>query len=207
MELVQQINLYRPELGLKRHSVPMGRVQLAASVVVAVVLAWPAWMGWELWTLQSQLRDVTALVADARQQLTAAEQAAVFQDPELRGLDEAAMRSELAELQSQQQVWNTFLPSTDLRYSRFLAAIARRQVPGLWLTRIQLDGNAAGLKLEGQSTDPALVPAFVARLGYEDVLAGVTFRGMHMFQADADTSPAAQVRFVIGTEPTSGAGL
>lgn len=207
MQLVQQINLYRPELSLKRRSLPMGRVQLAASIVLAAVLAWPAWMGWELWTLKRQLRDVTALVADAQQQLTKAEQAAVFQDPELRGLDEAAMRRELADLQSQRNVWNTFLPSTDLRYSRFLAAIARRQVPGLWLTRIELDGNAAGVKLEGQSTDPALVPTFVARLGYEDVLAGVTFRGLHMFQADTDTTSAARVRFVIATEPTSGAGL
>jgi len=207
MELVQQINLYRPDLSLKRRSVSLGRVQMAASFVFALVLVWPAWLGWELWTLQRQLREVKVLLADAQQQLAAAEQQAVFQDPQLRGLDEAAMQRELTELQSQRQAWNAFVPSTELRYSRFLAAIARRQLPGLWLTRIELDGNAAGVKLEGQSTDPTLVPAFVARLGYEDVLAGVTFRGMHIFQADAEQGTAAQVNFVVATEPTPGAGL
>lgn len=207
MEMVQEINLYRVGLSLKRRGTSLARVQVAASFVLVAVLVWPGWMGWELWTLQRQLREVKLLLADTQQQLAMAEQQALLQDPELRGLDEAAMRRELTELHTRRSALTAFMPSEDVRYSRFLAAIARRQVPGLWLTRIELDGNGVGVKLEGQSTDPTLVPAFVARLGYEDVLAGVTFRGLHLFQNEGQQDATAHVSFVIATEPTSGAGL
>lgn len=204
MEAVQQINLYRPALSLKHHRVPLGRLQIAASIALVALLAWPLWKGWTMWTLQRQVHQLTALLAEAKQQLATAEQQALLQDPELRGLNEADMRNELATLTSQHSVWSAFVPSEDIRYSRYLAAISRRQVAGLWLTRIELDGKNAGVRLEGLSTDPALVPAFVSRLGYEDVLAGVAFRGLHIFQPDEKDAPRpSHVGFVIATEPTA----
>lgn len=208
MDMVQQINLYRPALSLKRWRTPLGHLRLAASLVVVTVLAWPAWAGWGLWKVQRQMHEVTALLADAKQQLASAEQEVLLQDPELRGVDEAAMRKELEELEAQRQTWHGFVPSETVRYSHYLAAFSRRQVPGLWLTRIKLSNNGTSVKLEGQSTDPALVPAFVARLGYESVLAGVTFRGLHMFlPEDEKETTAGYVSFVIATEPNPGTGL
>lgn len=205
MEMVQQINLYRPGLSLRRHRLPLGRLQLAASIAIVALLAWPVWKGWTIWSLQRQAQQVTALVTEARQQLATAEQQALLQDPELRDLNEADMRRELATLKAQRESWNALVPNEHVRYSRYLAAISRRQVPGLWLTRIELDGKSTRVRLEGQSTDAALVPAFVSRLGYEDVLAGVAFRGLHIFQRDNDAAPRTdQVSFVIATEPTSG---
>lgn len=207
MATLQQVNLYRPALGLKRRRAPLSRVQLAASVAAFAVLAWPAWEGWRIWTLQQQLREVQAQLAETQRQLTLAEQQALMEDPELRGLDEVSMRRELTDLGAQRKVWSSFVPSEDVRYSRYLKAISRRHLPGLWLTRIELNGNGAAVKLEGQSTDPALVPAFVARLGYEDVLAGVTFRGLHMVKPDDEKdAPTGQVSFVIATDPGAGAG-
>lgn len=208
MDMVQQINLYRSGLSLKRLRAPLGHLRLAVSLLVLTLLASPAWTAWELWTIKRQMREVTVLLADAKRQLASADAEAVLRDPELRGLDEATMRRELAELEAQRQMWNGFVPRENLRYSHYLAAFSRRQVPGLWLTRIEVNKNGANIKLEGQSTNPALVPAFVARIGYENVLAGVTFRGLHMYQPEDEKDAAAgYVNFVIATEPNPGAGL
>ncbi len=60
-------------------------------------------------------------------------------------------------------------------YSGIFRALGQQRVNGVWLTAVSVDGNLADVGIEGRTTDPVLVPAYIARLGKEPVLQGKSF--------------------------------
>jgi Tfp pilus assembly protein PilN len=72
-----------------------------------------------------------------------------------------------------------------------LEALAHQQREGVWLRAIMLgDGHLA---LRGGTTDPALVPAYVATLSAEAALAGVQFNKLSLRRGLAAEAPARMV--------------
>ena len=60
-------------------------------------------------------------------------------------------------------------------FARRLEALAHQHVPGLWLDRMVLAGDAHTLSLSGRSVDADLVPHYLMALAQEPVLAGTRF--------------------------------
>lgn len=66
------------------------------------------------------------------------------------------------------------LPST------YLEGVARQTGEGVWLNRLAVDHRTDHVEIRGHATDPALVPAFVGRLGEEPAFTGERFRRLTM---------------------------
>jgi hypothetical protein len=71
-------------------------------------------------------------------------------------------------------------------FSAKLTALGRRYSARLWLTHIRFNGTTNSIELVGQSTDPAMVPAYLLSLGEEDALAGQRFDQFEITRAEDD---------------------
>lgn len=96
-------------------------------------------------------------------------------------------------------------------YSGYMRAFARQVVPGLWLTGFRVTGDATRISLNGGVTQPELLPAYIQRLGKEEVMQGKPFAALQMQQAKvnpADQSATAPhyVAFTMQSAPESEAG-
>ncbi|HUW26173.1 MAG TPA: PilN domain-containing protein [Gallionella sp.] len=81
-------------------------------------------------------------------------------------------------------------------YSEYMRAFARQIVPGLWLTGFTVTGDAAQISLNGAALNPELLPAYIQRLGKEDIMRGKTFSTLQMQQTRVDADQAATVPYV-----------
>lgn len=82
-------------------------------------------------------------------------------------------------------------------HARYLQALARQSVEGLWLTEVTVAGSGDDIALRGRTLDPELVPDYLRRLGREDALRGVAFNQLS-FQRPVvvDGAAGAQPRFL-----------
>lgn len=60
-------------------------------------------------------------------------------------------------------------------HARYLQALARQSVEGLWLTEVTVAESGDDIALRGRTLDPELVADYLRRLGREDALRGVAF--------------------------------
>jgi hypothetical protein len=57
-------------------------------------------------------------------------------------------------------------------FARYLEALARQTVPGLWLTALELSPQRAMLAIRGRALDSQLVPAYIRSLNREPAFSG-----------------------------------
>jgi hypothetical protein len=74
-----------------------------------------------------------------------------------------------------------------------LDALARPALDGLWLKRIVFDPARGGLALRGATTDPTLVPEYLAELRGDAALAGASFADFRLRRARDEDDGAAAV--------------
>ena len=86
-------------------------------------------------------------------------------------------------------------------YSRYLLAVARQHVPGIWITGIEVTGAGEDVTLRGKSLKPELVPKFVQRLSNEPALEGVQFKVFRLDRPEDEKTKqrAPYVDFLIRT--------
>ena len=82
-------------------------------------------------------------------------------------------------------------------FSNFLEGLARQPVEGLWLRRIEVSNGGAILSLEGSSTGPEKVPAFIKQLREEPAFQGKEFKS---FRIDT-TEGGSHINFTLQTKP------
>jgi len=71
-------------------------------------------------------------------------------------------------------------------FARYLEALAKKAVPGLWLTSFSIKGNGETLALSGMADNPEYIPMLIAALSDESVFQGKTF-GVFKISTDAKT--------------------
>ncbi len=86
-------------------------------------------------------------------------------------------------------------------YSKYLLAVARQHIPGIWITGIEVAGAGDDVTLLGKSLKPELVPQFVQRLSNEPALAGVQFKVFRLDRPENEKTKqrAPYVDFLIKT--------
>ncbi len=86
-------------------------------------------------------------------------------------------------------------------YSKYLVALARQHITGLWLTGFAIAGAGERLTLEGRTTVPELVPRYMQKLADEQTLAGIEFQVFRMTrsQDDARARSPAFIEFMATT--------
>lgn len=179
----QQINLFNPQFELKKHHMSartagLGLGGLALVLLVAGVLAQQALAG-----LEQREAGVKAALAQGE-----AKRDQILRDFPPRKKD-PALAQELAAVEAQRQLLQDAsnvleggkLGNT-LGYAGYFRALAQAKVDGVWLTGVDIAGAGNDFGLQGRALHASLLPAYITRLGQQEVLRGKTFASLDIGQ-------------------------
>jgi len=230
-----QINLYT--LAFRHQPKTFSAVWTVVAVVAIAVGTWA------YYALESyQLRDVRAHRSEAeaqlkqlREQLLALGQ--TTQRIKNKALEDQVARAEIL-LKGRQEFFGRLQTGEFGNrdgYAKFLAALARQRLDGVWLTRVEISGPGSDFAIEGRTIRADLLPGFIKMLRNEDALRGkpigtlslqereIDFKGEQSTQAapagaapvqSGQGGPVPQpgpmvrvVEFTIGTGVAGGTGI
>lgn len=207
--MMQQINLYRPIFRKQEKKFSaLAMLQAGAAIAVGIAIIYGL-IAWQVRDLRGELRQVDKRLAASTKRL---DDATKRFGP---GTKSKLLEEQVADLEKQiaarlrvHELLSRGLFSNTTGYSDFLVAFARQHVTGLWLTGFDIVGAGEDMRLQGQTSDPALVPRYVQRLAAEQPLAGKEFKIFTMSRpADkSDTVSSPYVDFLFRTGPKNEPG-
>jgi hypothetical protein len=190
----QQVNLYQPILGAEKH---LFSARAIAIGLATLLVSLGALAGYAAWRAARVERAIAALEQQQAAQLALAERAAAALRPQesVAELDAAArgLTAEIAARELALGLVRKGLATPGSGFAARLESLARRQLEGLWLRKIVIATGDSRLALEGASTDPRLLPAYLAALGEERALDGARFDHLAMRRATPAEAPAQTV--------------
>jgi cell division protein FtsL len=175
--MAQQINLYQARFRQDKQRFSAKTMLYTAVAVSFVLVSIAAYNGWKIFELQRQANAIEKQFLSAKQQKTDLERK-ITQGHADPALAEKVQRTENL-LKNQQQLRALLQEdffNGDLGYSRYLVALARQHIPGLWLTDISFSGAGRDLSLKGQTVVPELLPSYLQNLSKEALLQGLQFQ-------------------------------
>jgi MSHA biogenesis protein MshI len=191
--VIQQVNLYQPQL--KKAGAPFSAAAIliaTAAVVVGIGLLY-AFMAW-------QIRGLEAAARAAEQQQLQAQARLARATRELVRREDPRLVAEVEQLEDLLNVSEKLLEllrtgefGNREGYAEYLLALSRQHVPGVWLTGLDIRGDGAFMQLQGRSNAPELVPRYLQQLGRERVMSGITF-GVFKMQRPALSDADGAVR-------------
>lgn len=203
--MAQQINLYNPIFLQKKKHFSAATMLQALGLLLAGILAFYGYAVYES-------RTLTKVAADTRQQLQSQSEQIGRLTKEFspqgrsRLLDEEVARA-TARLKQREELLAVLrtggLGNAD-GFSRYLAALARQTVPGVWLTSFSIAGDEAELRLGGRVLHSDLVPAYIRALNREDVMRGRRIAEMRLTAREERETPATAAP---GTSSTAAAAV
>lgn len=194
----QQINLYDPSLLRRNELLSATNLALVSIVWLVIVVAMGAWSRVTAARLEAEAAVTGPQVKALRDQLTALGQAALTRKPD------ASVARELGEANAQLAtrieilaMLRKGLGPEAASFAEYLRGFARQTPAGLWLTGFAVDGDGAGMEIQGRTIDPALIPEYIRRLNGEKAFQGRAFSALQLSvpaqPADAAVSSAANV--------------
>lgn len=204
----QQINLFNPVfLKQKRHFSALAMVQAFALVLVGSLGIY-AFEARQNRVLQAALSDTEKQLVSRRDQLLRFSKEFSEQGAS-RALADDLQRAE-ARLQDRRALLEdlkTGVGGDALGYSRYLGALARQSMQGVWLTGVGIGGKTNDLVIKGRALDSTLVPAYIRALNREPPIAGRRIGELRLTAKDvapatAAASPAPATAPSAAAEPT-----
>lgn len=200
--MAQQINLYNPIfLQKKKHFSAVTMLQALGALLVGIV----AFYGYALF----ESRALTRVADDSRKQLQAqSEQVGRLTrefGPQGRSkvLDEEIARATVR-LKQRSDLLATLrtggLGNTE-GFGRYLSALARQAMPGVWLTGLTIGGDETVLQLNGRVLHADLVPTYIRALNREEVMRGRRIAEMRLTAREEKEAP---VTAAPGANPATG---
>jgi hypothetical protein len=188
--LSQQINLFNPIfLKQKRHFSALTMAQ-ALAVVLVGVLAMYAYQLRQNKTLAGVLAQAEQELEARRSQITRFGKEFSTQGASRALADElAAAETRLAQRRSLLDDVKTGVGGDADGYSRYLSALAREAMPGVWLTGLDIGGKSSALVIKGRALDSALVPAYLRALNREAPLAGRRVDELRLTAKETPSTP------------------
>lgn len=191
----QQLNLFNPIfLRQKKYFSAVTMLQCLGIVLIALIVM-HAFQRWQLAGLGQQLVDAEAQFVSVQQQLTQfaankRQPSGVLQDEILR-LD-AQMKAQEALLY---RLESGELGNTE-GFSRYLNALGRQTMPGVWLTGFRATGAAGPQIIKGRMLQPESLPKYLRMLNKEQALRGHGFAELHIVSRDVKADDAVGARVV-----------
>jgi Tfp pilus assembly protein PilN len=196
----QQVNLlapmYRKQRALFSSRVSIG-ICLLVTACLGVIYAATAWRGSALAGEQVRLAESREVALRRLNELAA----------QLQGKGDPARDATIAQLTAERDRKAQALAAlasrevaTTTGFSPQFIALARQQLNGVWLTRIELAG--AHITLQGGTESEDLLPRYLRRLGGEEVFAGTSFQQAHLERA---AEGGRDLRFELRTHSGVGA--
>jgi Tfp pilus assembly protein PilN len=189
----QQVNLLAP-MYRKQRALFSSRVSIGICLLVAVALAL-IYLG-TVWRGSALANEYTRLVAQRDTSMRRVNELAV----QMQGKADPALEARVAELTAERDRKAQALAALSNRevattagFSPQFIGLARQQLNGLWLTRIELSGSH--VSLQGVTLAQELIPRYLRRLGSEEVFAGTSFMQARLERA----GDGAGLRFELRT--------
>ena len=187
----QQINLFNPVFLYQKKPFAATSMALAAGALVLGLAGLGAWGQLRVARLQGEANAVARQYEAAQKRLAAvsAEFKPRAKDPALAGQLLEAERQHAALRHVAQLIEQGELGDTR-GYAEYFRALAREKADGLWLTAVSIDHAGRDIGVQGRALDPALVPAYLARLRSEPSMQGKAFGSLQMGEAAAPSAAA-----------------
>ncbi len=184
--MFQQINLYEPIFREEHKLFSAATIAVALGLVAAGLLTIAAFSAWRLAGLERELGSVRT--QEAAQQKLIARTDAFIDQGESRARMEARLNTMAQNLERRQLALRYLRGGGGVNgvgaahhgFAERLAALARQQLDGLWLTGVIFTADADDLVLSGGATSAALVPAYLGRLANEPALAGTRLQSIEI---------------------------
>lgn len=191
----QQINLFNPIfLKQKRHFSAVTMAQ-AVGVVLVGVLAMHAFQVRQNHTLAGALAQANEQLEARTVQITRfGTEFSTQGASRLLANELATAEARLAQRRDLLDDVKTGVGGDAQGYSRYLAALARQTMPGVWLTGLDIGGKSGALVIKGRALDSALVPAYMRALSRAAPLAGRRVDEMRL-SAKEPAPPSAGAAF------------
>ena len=168
----RQINLYSPAF---RHQAKKFSAVWTVAAVVAIAAGMSANYAWEA----RQLQDLRARRSEAEAQLKQLREQLVTLGKAVQKTSNKALEAQVAQsgnlLRSRQEFFGRLQTGEFGNrdgYAKFLAALARQRLEGVWLTRVEISGPGSDFVIEGKTIRADLLPGFIKMLRKEDALRG-----------------------------------
>ena len=187
----QQVNLYQPILGVEKRLFSAYTIGVGLGVLVVSLAALVAFGAWRTHRIEHSIAQLEQQESNALA-LSARASAAGHPAQSMAELD-AEARNLSAEIAARERALDIVqrgagAPATG--FAARLEALAHRQLDGVWLSGIVLGSGEGHLAMQGGTSDPRLVPIFLAALASEHALEGVRFDRISMRQAEPAEAPA-----------------
>lgn len=203
--MMQEINLYQPMFRRERKVFSaLTLIQVTAIVVLALI-------GIYAWQAVSTARLEAHLTALRQRQNVATRKLSALVSRQKRRQVSPALESALADARAtlkRQQAALSALSSpaggNTRGFSKPVAALGHAIVPGLWLTRVDLESGGTQLTLGGRMSRASVLPGYLQALGKQPPFAGRQFSVLHI-QRDTKNEPGA-LAFTLSTAVNPGGG-
>ncbi|WP_402718584.1 MSHA biogenesis protein MshA [Janthinobacterium rivuli] len=179
----QQINLFNPQFELKKHHMSARTAGLSLGGLALVLLAVGVLAQQAMASLEQREAGVKAALAQGE-----AKRDQILRDFPPRKKD-PALAQELAAVEAQRQLLqdaSNVLASgklgNTLGYAGYFRALAQARVEGVWLTGVDIAGAGNDFGLQGRALHASLLPAYITRLGQQEVLKGKSFASLDIGQ-------------------------
>lgn len=199
--MMQNINFYQAALRKQAAKFSaLAMVQAGAAVTVAVLVIY-GFSLWQISALRAQVRDADQQRELAARRFADASQRLSTESPSGGEDVQIQLEKDLLAHQKLQRIVQAEGLDNTAGYSAFFVALARRNVPGMWLTRFEISDHGKTLLLEGRSSTPDLVPRYLQNLAQEPHFSGTEFKLFQIVRPDVAEQRGGDnyVEFRVGT--------
>lgn len=173
----QQINLFDARFRRQKRHFSAATLAMALGAVFVLALAVEQLYAYQNRNLQRALAQTDGSVAQLREQVVRFAREFTAQG------SSTTLADEIARLEEQVRLRRSLLSGMQSGagnaegFSPYLAALARQNMNGVWLTGVQISTD---LVIKGRALDGELVPAYIRRLNREETLAGRSVSELRM---------------------------
>lgn len=193
---MQRINLYQDHLKRRTDAFATRRLALMLVLMGVVLIAISGFQHWRAGAVEARAEAAATERESVRERLDAL-QARMADQP-----DESERRQRLREELAAKRALLDYLSNgpfgAGAGFSGVLDGLAQQVVEGVWLTRLELAGGGARMRIEGHALDPQHVPALIGALGEAPAFAGRNFRRLAIERPEEDDW---RLNFVLASGP------
>jgi len=197
MAIQQQINLYQPRFRKQE------KVFAASSMLIVFVVAlvfFGGIYGYVKWSVGSLVAESQRLQNQQVREIARLESLST-RYPVKR--NSKVLAQQLKELKSERKAKQFLIKTLTDRslgnsdgFSSYFAGIARQNISGMWINRLELANGGGVIGIYGSTLKPELVPQFIQALSSEGSFTGSNFQ---IFSMQRDVKNSAAVNFSLRT--------
>ncbi|MCK4743423.1 MAG: hypothetical protein KAT25_06365 [Sulfuriflexus sp.] len=203
MAIQQQINLYQPRFRKQE------KVFAASSMLIVLVVAillFGGIYGYAKWNVAALATENNRLVQQQTKEVKRLESLALRYPVQKKS---RLLAQQLDDLQNERRAKQFLIKTLAGRsignsagFSSYFAGVARQNISGMWVDRLELAGGGDVIGIYGSTLKPELVPQFIQALSAEESFAGSQFQLFSM-QRNKDNNAVVNfsLRTVVGSKP------